>query len=139
MMPSKDQFKNIGDREAEVLNLVKNGYDDFQRIREQLTLSWRQLDYSIEKLEDADLVETRNPDGYTVREVDGQRRKFKEPRRVELTELGLQYLDHVEVKQQYRDMDRDELIETIHQLEERVERLEQGFQSFKKQIKQQLS
>jgi len=137
-MPSDERFTNIGDREVEVLNLVKNGYDDFQRIREQMTLSWRQLDYSIEKLEDADLVETRNPDGYTVREVEGQRRKFKEPRRVALTELGLKYLDHVEVKEQYRDLDRDELIEKIHQLEQRVDQLEQGFQTFKDQIKRQI-
>ncbi len=137
-MPTEDRFTNISDREVEVLNLVKNGYDDFQRIREQMTLSWRQLDYSIEKLEEADLVETRNPDGYTVREVEGQRRKFKEPRRVALTELGLTYLDRVEVKEQYRDLDRDELIEKIHSLEQRIEELESRFDTFRTQVQRHI-
>jgi len=132
------QYSNIGDREIQVMHLVQQGYDDFQKVREQLTLSWRQLDYSLEKLEDVDLVTIQERSGYTTREVDGQRRKFKAPRGVKLTTEGEEYLDHVEVQRQYQDLSREELFEQLHRLEKRVSELEAGFETFKKQIRSQL-
>ena len=133
------QYSNIGNREIQVMHLVQQGYDDFQKIREQLTLSWRQLDYTLEKLEDVNLVTIQERSGYTTREVDGQRRKFKAPRGVKLTTEAEEYLNHVEVQRQYQDLTREELVEQLHRLEKRVSELEAGFKTFKKQIRSQIN
>jgi len=79
---------SIGDREHRILELVQTGHDDFHRLREQLALTWRQVDYSLEKLEDAGLVTIQPQDGFITRNVDGQRRKFKAPRKITLTDDG---------------------------------------------------
>lgn len=134
-----DDDANIGDRERRILQLVRSGRDDFHRLREQLALSWRQVDYSLDKLEDAGLVDIRHQDGFTTREVNGQRRKFKAPRKIDLTDDGRQYVKRHEAEQEYADLSREELVAKIHRLEQRVDELETGFQSFKKQVKRQLS
>lgn len=135
---TNDQYSTIGDRETTILELVDNGYSDFQRLREQVALTWRQVDYSLKKLEDAGLVTTEQQDGYITREVDGQRRKFKAPRTISLTDDGTNYLEHHTSKQAYRDMEREELIEKLYSLEQRVETLETGLESFRKQVMDKL-
>jgi len=80
------------------LGLINNGYDDFQKLREETDYSWRQVDYSLEKLEDAELVNVSSGEGYVERVVSGQKRRFKAPRQIEITEEGSRTVEEFEDK-----------------------------------------
>lgn len=134
-----ERFEYVREKDHVVLSCIRNGHDDVQQIRSETTLTWREVDYSIEKLADQGLIDVEKQEGYVTRIVDGQKRTFQAPRSVDLTRQGRQYFaEHQQDLGQYEDLSRDELIERIHELEDRVDRLENGFKAFRQQVKRQL-
>jgi len=129
----------LRDEDHAVLCCIRDGDDDVQKIKAATTLSKRQVNYAFDKLEDLGLIEVSRPDGQVERVIDGQKRVFDAPKRATLTEHAVDYLRSTETENtQYSDLSKEELVETVHELEERIDRLENGFEGFRKQVLQKL-
>lgn len=127
--------KPLRDKDRAVLACIRDGDSDVQQIKAATTLSKREVNYSFQKLEDLDFIEVSRPDGQVERIIDGQKRVFDAPKEATLTEDAVQYLQSVDRdSNRYQDLSRDELVNKIHDLEDRIDRLENGFESFRKQV-----
>jgi len=131
--------KPLRDKDRAVLECIRDGDNDVQQIKAATTLSKREVNYSFEKLEDLDFIEVSRPDGQVERIIDGQKRVFDAPKEATLTDQAIQYLQSTANDgDRFQDLTRDELVEKIHGLEARVDRLESGFENFRQQVLQKL-
>lgn len=138
-MTDEQVFENVREKDHTVLTCIQNGEDDVQKIKAATTLTKRDVNYAFEKLEDLELIDIHRPDGRVERIIDGQKRVFDAPKEATLTKTGIQYLHTMnQDRGKYEDLSRDELIEKIHNLEYRVDQLENGFEAFRQQVLQRL-
>lgn len=103
-MPSQELPENIDSREIDILEaLLDNGQLNVTELRNRLGLSNTQVNYSLQKLSDRNLIELHHPPNNGP---------IPDPKQAELTDEGVHALD-------YWDIDTEEL-----SLAERVEVLE---------------
>lgn len=133
------RIDQLREKDHTVLHCIQEGHDDTRKIREQTTLSNRDVNYSLDKLEDIGLIETDTPDGRVTKVVDGQKRNFKAPRQARLTDTGSQYLTTIDREQtQYQEMSHEDLVERVRGLEQQVADLENAFDAFRQQVLKKL-
>jgi len=130
--------ETLREKDVTVLRCIQHGEQDVQKITAATTLSNSQVNYSFEKLEDNNLIEVEKPDGMVDRVVNGQRQVFEAPKRATLTDAGEAYLTSNEHDQRYEDMSHEELVEHVHELDARIDELEDAFEAFRKQVLQKL-
>ena len=135
-----ETMDKLRDKDEIVLQAVQEGNDDIQKITETTILENHEVNYCFSKLEDIDLITIEKPNGYTTRNINGQKRVFQTPKQANLTDKGEQYLEHSEQEDlyQYQNLSRKELVEKVHQLERQVDNLEGTIQSFRKQVQKHL-
>lgn len=134
-----DVADTLRDKDVAVLRCIQNGEQDVQQITAATTLSNSEVNYSFGKLEDHDLITVEKPDGMVDRVVNGQRQVFEAPKQASLTDRGQSYLASIEFPgEQYQDMSREELVESVHELEIRISDLEDAFEAFRQQVLQKL-
>ena len=134
------KFEEIRDKDHLVLQHIKKGLNDTQKITAETTLENHHVSYCFEKLEELGLITVEKPDTMIERIVDGQKRVFQHPKQAELTEKGLQYLENSDSEKvtEYEDLSHGELVEKVKAVEEDVKELEEAFKLFKKQIQNKL-
>jgi len=130
---------HLREKDHAVLTAINRGATDTRQIREATTLSNRDVNYCLDKLDDLGLIETETQDGRVTRVVDGQKRNFKAPRQARLTDRGVTYLTSTDKDQtRYDGMTHDDVVEQVYNLEQRVEELEAAFEAFRQQVLQKL-
>jgi predicted transcriptional regulator len=137
---TEEEPDQLRDKDRVILQTINEGYDDVQKITAETTLQNHEVNYSLQKLEDLDLVTITKPDGYTERTINGQKRVFQAPKQAELTEQGKQQIRQSppEDIDQYENLSKKELVEEVYSLESRVNQLERQLKTFKKQVTSQL-
>lgn len=134
---NREEFDQLREKDHTVLHCIENGENDTRKIRESTTLSNRDVNYALDKLEELGLIETQTPDGRVTEVVDGQKRNFKAPRQAFLNDLGQEHLDRTDLERiKYQDISREELIARVHELEQEVEALQDSFEVFRRQVLQ---
>lgn len=136
-----DALAELREKDRAVLACIADGKDDVQQITATTTLENHEVNYCFTKLADLGLLEVDMPEGYVERYVDGQRRVFRAPKNASLTDHGVEYLNRCEATVEdsaYRDLDRIELVEAVHELEQEVGELRQEFTLFKQQVQRTL-
>ena len=127
----------LRDKDIAVLQAIHNGASDTQEIHETTSLSIREINYSINEysLEEWGLIDVHRPEGREWREINGEKQNVWRPKTIELTDKGIQVLtEHDSDTPRYEDMSRKELIQTVHELEERIDRLETMFKDFRSKV-----
>jgi predicted transcriptional regulator len=132
-------FNEIRDKDHLILTQVSSGNDDVQKITSETTLENHHVTYAFQKLEEIGYVEVSKPDGTVERVINGQKRVFQHPKQAQLTEKGEQYLKDTDREDlnKHENLTHRELVEKTHELENRVEELEQSFETFRRQVQQQ--
>lgn len=129
----------VREKDHAVLACVRNGNNNTRQVREATTLSNRDVNYALDKLEDLGLIRTETPEGRVTEIVDGQERNFKAPREAALTDLGQDYLAWTDREQTtHQAMTHDELVERVQELERRADELETAFEMFRRQMLKKL-
>jgi len=130
----------LRDKDRVVLQAIQEGNDDIQKITESTILENHEVNYCFSKLEDLNLITIEKPDGYTTRLVNGQKRVFQTPKQAKLTDKGEQYLEQEpqEDLDEYDNLSHQELVEKVHRVETKLNKLEASIQSFKKQVQKHL-
>ncbi|QIB75398.1 hypothetical protein G3I44_14505 [Halogeometricum borinquense] len=133
----------LTDTDLAVLAQIRDGHDTSTAIREQSTLDQKKVQYRLNKLEDHGHITTETPDRWVVAEYDGNERRHRAPKQAELTDKGLAALIEDEERTEeaaeaYEGYTRDELVATVKDLEETVDRLEARQASFERQVRQLL-
>lgn len=132
-------FDQVRDKDYTVIECISEGHDTTRTIREQTTFSNRDVNYSLDKLEDLGLIETETPDGRVTEVVDGQKRKFKAPRKAELTDSGEEYFARNDGDQDlFRDLSHDELVIRVRKLEVELEDVQNRMEAFRQQVLEKL-
>lgn len=132
-------FERVREKDHAVLQCLSEGQNTTRSIREETTLSNRDVNHCFDKLEGLGLIETQTPDGRVTEVIDGQKRNFKAPRQAWLTERGVAYFEWAPREQtRYREMTHEELVERIRELEREVEALHNAFEAFRQQIVREL-
>jgi predicted transcriptional regulator len=129
----------LRDKEHLILQQIQSGNNDVQKITSQTTLENHHVTYAFQKLEELQLIEVSKPDGRVERIIDGQKRVFQHPKQAELTQKGEQYLEHSDQEDidQYENLSHRELVDKIHQLEDRTKELENRLELFQQQVKRE--
>lgn len=119
-----------------ILKQIQEGNDDVQKITSATTLENHQVTYSFQKLEGEDLIQISRPDKMVERVINGQKRVFQHPKTAELTDKGRKLIEESSQSDlsQYQDLSRQELVQRVHELDQRVDDLEQSFEIFRKQV-----
>ncbi|WP_123537603.1 type IV secretion system DNA-binding domain-containing protein [Halosimplex salinum] len=86
--PIEEELRDV---DRTVLNCIKNGGDDIQKITSTTGLPNHKVNYSFKKLESLGLIQVHKPDEPVERVVDGQKRVFK-VKIAELTETAKESL-----------------------------------------------
>lgn len=133
---------NLRDKDLAVLQAIHNGASTTSEIKEETTLTLREINYSINEysLEQLNLIEVERPEGREQKEIDGSQRTIWKPKQVQLTDQGLQKITQHETDNaaKYEDMSRRELIEQVQELENRLNRLETVFKDFRNKTMEQI-
>jgi len=127
----------LRDKDQVVLQKIRDGHDDIQKITSTTTLENHEVNYCFTKLEDLNLITVEKPDGYIKRVVDGQRRVFEAPKKAELTRKGRSSMSENDV-QRYQNMELNELVERVQELENQVDQLQKSLDMFKRQVRDNL-
>lgn len=136
-----DECPELREKDQIVLACIADGQDDVQQITAATTLENHEVNYCFTKLADLGLLEVEKPEGYVERYVGGQKRVFRAPKEATLTEAGQEYVRRSEDtvdSSAYRDLDRAELVETVHALKRDLAELRREFQLFKRQVQREL-
>lgn len=129
---TKDRLRDV---DHVVLQCVAEGAGDTFEITRDTIFETHQIRYSLkEKLAPLGLIELEKPDGMVERVHNGQKRVFEAPLEAELTNGGKQVLEEESRERdlgRYENLSRKELIERIHDHEQRIQRLETGLEMLK--------
>jgi len=130
----------LRDIDKTILHHIVEGRNDTQKITSKTTLKTHRIRYSLKKLEKQGLITVKKPDRMVERVVDGQKRVFQAPINAELTEAGRQTLkeSNQEDSETYENMTHRELVEKVHQLEQKTKSLEDSLKAFKRQVQDHL-
>ncbi|MFP9061730.1 hypothetical protein ACLI4R_14520 [Natrialbaceae archaeon A-chndr2] len=127
----------LREKDLAVLKKIQEGYDDVQKITAETTLENHEVNYCFTKLENLGLITIHKPEGYTERVVDGQKRVFKAPKRVDLTEdAELVFRDSDRKTEKCQEMEYEELVDRVLWLETQMARLQQSFRDLQEQIRE---
>jgi len=130
----------LRDKDRVVLQQIKSGNDDVQKITAATTLENHHVTYAFEKLEQNGLIRVEKPDGMVERVINGQKRVFQAPKQAELTDKGRERLERAEEDVgEYEDLGHRELVEKIHQLEEQIEEMKASVKLFREQVQRLLN
>lgn len=133
------EFETLREKDRAVLRHIDEGNDDVQHITAATTLENHEVNYCFRKLEDQGLIEVEKPDGMVERVIDGQKRVFEAPKQARPTEKGERCLDQApEGEEKYEEMTRDELVETVRELEARIADLRRSFEVFREQVRRKM-
>jgi hypothetical protein len=124
-----------------VLEALHNGASTVSEIKEETTLTTRQINYSINEysLEELGLVEVNRKEGRAWQEINGTEQYVWNPKTIELTDHGIQTLADQETDRHgYEEMSKQELVQRIQKLEQRVDRFEHVFKQFRKKVMDRL-
>lgn len=134
--------RDLREKDVAVLRAIVNGAETVQEVKEETSLSNREINYSLTEysLEEMGLVAVDRSEGREWREIDGAEKFIWSPKNVELTDQGIAYLATLDPEdgQQYEHMSRRELIEEVQDLEERIDRLENVFKAFRARVMDRL-
>jgi predicted transcriptional regulator len=135
-----ETMDKLRDKDKIVLQAVQEENDDIQKITETTTLENHEVNYCFTKLEDLNLIHVEKPDGYTTRNINGQKRVFQTPKQANLTNRAEKYLEDSDREDldEYENLGRKELVQKVHRLERQVDKLEDTIQSFRKQVQKHL-
>jgi len=140
---SDDDLPPLREAEQLVLQCIRDGYTDAFEAGQELTLSNSQIRHAFRTLAEKGYIDLHREEGYVERtDRQGQTRVFKAPYEADLTDKAGQYFQQQEVEADldaYSSFSRDELSQTVHTLQQRVDRLEQGFEAFRKQVQQHIT
>lgn len=129
----------LREKDVAVLQAIRCGASDTSQIREATTLSNREINYSLNHyLRTNGLVEIERSEGREQREINGHEKQIWKPKTVELTDEGIKKLTQLEKENRYNDMSKRELIERVHELETRLDRLETVFKDFRSKVMEQI-
>ncbi len=130
-----DGIERLREKDLAVLRAIGEGNDNTREIREATTLSNRDVNYALDKLEDLGYLQTETPDGRVTQIIEGQKRDFRAPRKAELTSQGETALSEAQRENTpYQELSREELVETVQELDHRVSKLESAFDTFRQQV-----
>jgi predicted transcriptional regulator len=130
---------SLREKDRVVLTCIGNGKDDVQKITAATTLENHHVAYAFEKLEEQGLIHVEKPDGMVEREINGQKRVFQAPKQAEMTEKGRKRLEKEEEDlYEYENLTHRELVEKVHQLEDRVEDFEGRLEMYREQVLEKL-
>jgi len=137
---TEDEFEQLRDKDHVVLQHIKEGREDVQKITAETTLENHHISYCFEKLGDLGLITVEKPDTMVERIVEGQKRVFQHPKQAELTEKGLRYLEETESENgtEYEDLSYGDLVKKVRRLETDVSSLQDSLEAFRKQVKDNL-
>lgn len=128
---------DLREKDLAVLHAIHDGAEDISEIREATTLTNREINYSLteKSLEQQDLVEIKRTEG---RQQTPDGKTIWKPKQVQLTDQGIQAIAQNQENTPYEDMTREELIQQVHELENRVDRLENIFKNFRQKVMKKL-
>ena len=137
---TEDEFEQLRDKDHVVLQHIKEGREDVQKITAETTLENHHISYCFEKLGDLGLITVEKPNTMVERIVEGQKRVFQHPKQAELTEKGLRYLEETESENgtEYEDLSYGDLVKKVRRLETDVSSLQDSLEAFRKQVKDNL-
>lgn len=133
--------EDLRDKDLAVLQAIQNGANTVSEIKEETTLSNREINYSLteKSLEQMNLVNINRTDTREWQQINGQERYIWKPKTVELTDKALHTLTEQDNNiNQYEDMTKRELIERIHELEQRQNQLETVFKDFRQKVMERI-
>lgn len=117
--------------EVAILQAIRDGAADAHEVKEKTTVD-REINYRLveqeQSLVERGLVEIGPPRQDTEYPFPHQ------PKTVTLTDQGIQALASVENTDRYRDLSHEDLVDRVHDLEERLEKLESAFKRFRKRM-----
>ena len=128
---------NLRDKDQTVLQQIRSGNNDTQQITEATTLSNREVNYCLTKLQDHDLIQVHKPEGMVERTIDGQKRVFEHPKQAQLTNKGQEHLSE-NPPQNYEDLSHKELVQKVRTLEQEIEQLKKSLNTFREQVQKRL-
>lgn len=129
----------VREKDHAVLRCIRDGHDTTRAIRDATTLSNREVHYSLDKLQELELIETETPDGRVTEVIDGRERTFDAPRQAALTDQGVTYVTHTgQEHTRYHERSHRELVERVYELEEEVEALRSSLETFRQQVSDRL-
>ena len=131
----------LRDIDQAVLHHITEGHNDTQKITQATTLENHRVRYSLKKLEQLGLITVEQPDQMVERVVDGQKRVFQHPKKGELTDKGRRTLRESDQEdlEAYQNLTHKELVVKIRSLEKDINKLENAFEAFRKQVKEKIS
>jgi len=133
--------ESLRDKDTAVLQAIQDGAQTVSEIREQTTLTNREINYSLteKSLQTQGLVEIQKQEGREWREINGEKRYIWKPKQVELTDKGLRKLADLEnPNTEYENLSKRELIQRIQELENRLNRIENMFKDFRQKVMKQI-
>lgn len=136
---SEQVFETVGEKGHIILTAVNNGCGNVRDIREVTTLTIGTVNYRLSKLEDLGLIELGKSEGRETSMINGQIREYDTPKPVELTDLGEDYFewtDRQQDLQRYYSLSREELVELIHDHDQRIDRLESAVEMLRNEFQQ---
>jgi DNA-binding transcriptional regulator GbsR (MarR family) len=128
---------NLRDKDQTVLQQIHSGNNDTQQITEATTLSNREVNYCLTKLQDHDLIQVHKPEGMIERTINGQKRVFEHPKQAQLTDKGQEHLSE-NPPQNYEDLSHKELVQKVRTLEQEIEQLKKSLNTFREQVQKRL-
>ena len=128
---------NLRDKDQTVLQQIHSGNNDTQQITEATTLSNREVNYCLTKLEDQGLIQVHKPEGMIERTINGQKRVFEHPKQAQLTDKGQEHLSE-NPPQNYEDLSHKELVQKVRTLEQEIEQLKKSLNTFREQVQKRL-
>jgi len=127
---------DLRQKDKAVLQAIKDGARTVSQIKETTTLSNREINYSLteKSLQQHGLVEIQREEGREWTEIKSEERYIWKPKTVELTDKAIKLLAEHETNTRYEDLSKQELIQRIHELEQRQDRLETMFRDFREKV-----
>lgn len=139
---SDTDFQQVDQEAHTVLLCIEQGDNNIHQITSVTTLPNHKVNYRFKRLEELGLITVENPGGWTDSITNGQRRVFQTPKQAHLTDKGQEYLDWAtnnSERKEFRKIGEHELLERLYELEHRVEQIEIGLDTFRKQVSDHLS
>lgn len=134
--------EDLREKDIAVLRAIQDGATTVPAVKEATSLTNREINYSLMEysLEEIGLVEVGRSAGREWREIDGEEKFIWSPKQVRLTDEGIAMLATLDPEdgKQYEQLNRRELVEEVHDLEERIDRLESVFKDFRARVMDRL-
>jgi len=128
---------DLRNKDKAILQAVEDGARTVSEIKDRTTLSNREINYSLTEysLAEQGLVEIQKQEGREWREINGEERYIWKPKTIKPTDKAITLLADLDTENtEYEDLSKQELIQQIHELEQRQNRLENMFKNFREKV-----